>query len=295
MATSFEETAIVLRVVPYEDRHRIVTALSEKRGKITAIANNAVNSRRYGAALQPFAASGWRMAERAGANLYRLDEAILKRGYEGIRKHFEILTLASLLNDILLRIAPENEACLELFKLHSNTLALLEDWANEAETLDPIRYFQVLNGYFSKILQWNGTQPQLMRCLSCERSLLDFSENEELRASIITAGWVCSHCRHYRIDTPDQEVLAIHQKYISITQAALGDFYLALTHPIRKSFEVFSPNLSDQHKLFQFLLSLLQYHVPGFEKAPLQTLRFIPEFKDWIQTEPEQSPNRPNL
>ncbi|RYZ71844.1 MAG: DNA repair protein RecO, partial [Proteobacteria bacterium] len=165
MAVTFEDTAIVLRVVPYEDRHRIVTALSESRGKISAMANNAVNSRRFGSALQPFAASTWRMAERNGSQLLRLDEAVLKRGFEGIRKHFEILTIASVLNDMILRVAPENEAVTELFKLHSNALALLEDWANEAETLDPIRYFQVLNGYFSKLLQWNGTQPQLMRCL----------------------------------------------------------------------------------------------------------------------------------
>jgi DNA repair protein RecO len=279
MSHSFEETTIVLRVVPFEDRHRIVTALSETRGKITAMANNAVNSRRFGSALQPFSAATWSLVEREGASLFRLDEAVLKKGFEGLRRHFESLCVASCFTEIMLKIAPENEASLDLFKLHSNALFGLEEKALAVESMDLLSIYQILNAYFAKLLHWNGTQPQIMKCLSCERSILDFEPDTIFRASMVTAGWVCPDCKSYSFELPDQESLPLHRKFLTLTQRATGDFAFALTHPIRKCFEVFEGNLEDQRNLYQLLLALLHYHVPGFDRAPMKSLSMMAEFK----------------
>src|SRR6478735_8305092 len=94
------DTAIILRAIPYEERHRIVTALTEQHGQVTAMAKNSIASRRFGGALDPFVASEWFFSQKPGADLLLLQEAVVKRAYEGLRKDFERLSLASVLNEL---------------------------------------------------------------------------------------------------------------------------------------------------------------------------------------------------
>jgi len=275
MSATFEETAIVLRSVPYEERHRVVTALTEHYGKISALARNAVQSRRFGGTLEPFTAATWRMGETRG-DLYHLDEATIRKDFAGLRKDFEILSLASVFNELMLRLAPEREPCLDLFKLHSNALAILEEMANTGKPAEPRTLLALLNAYLSKVLQWNGTQPSLMRCLGCERSLLDFSAETRLRCHISVACWTCPDCRTVKPDTAADYAPGFQHQYFEATQAAIGDFYIGLSSPIRKATELAQGTLEDQKLLFALLESLLIYHVPGFDRAPLKGLRFLP-------------------
>src|SRR5476649_2404312 len=87
------DTAIILRTVLYEERHRIVTALTEAHGLVTAMAKNCISSRRFGGALDPFVASEWLFTEKPGAEVLQLQEAVAKRSFEGLRKDFERLSL----------------------------------------------------------------------------------------------------------------------------------------------------------------------------------------------------------
>lgn len=276
MAETFEDTAIVLRSVPYEERHRVVTALTEKHGKIGALARNAIQSRRFGGTLEPFAASTWRMGETRG-DLYHLDEATIRKDFAGLRKDFEILSLASVFNELMLRLAPEREPCIDLFKLHSNALAELEEMADAGKAVPPRILLALLNAYLSKVLQWNGTQPQLLRCLGCERSLLDFPADARLRCHISVACWTCPDCRGVKPDSAADYAPGFQHQFFEATQAAIGDFYIGLSTPIRKVPELAQGSLEDQKLLFSLMESLLIYHVPGFDRAPLKGLRFIPE------------------
>lgn len=280
MGVSFEDTAIVLRAVPYEERHRIVTALTENHGKISALARNSIQSRRFGGCLDPFTASTWRLTERPGAELFQVEEAMIRKSFEGLRKDFEILALASVFNELMLRLAPERENCIDLFKLHSNALALLEELAlasTSEKAPDPRILLALLNAYLSKVLQWNGTQPQLLRCLGCERSLLDFSAETRLRCHISVACWTCPNCLSAIPDTASDYAPGFQHRFFEATQAAVGDFYIGLTTPIRKVPELVQASLTDQKLLFNLMESLLIYHVPGFDRTPLKGLRFLPE------------------
>lgn len=280
MSEVFEDTAIVLRAVSYEERHRVVTALTENHGKISAIARNAIQSRRFGGCLDPFVASVWRIAENRGTDLFRVEGTIVRKSFEGLRKDFEILALASVFNELMLRLAPEREKCLDLFKLHSNALALLEELAlvtSAAQAADPRVLLILLNAYLSKILQWNGTQPQLLRCLGCERSLLDFSAETRLRCHISVACWTCPNCLSAKPDSASDYAPGFQHQYFEATQSAIGDFYIGLTTPIRKVPELAQASLADQKLLFKLMESLLIYHVPGFDRNPLKGLRFLPE------------------
>jgi len=274
MSASFEDLAIVLRAVPYEERHRIVTALTEHNGKITGMAKNAIQSRRFGGCLEIFTASVWKMSERTGAELFHVEDATIKRDFAGLRKNFEILALASVFNELMLRLAPEREPCLDLFKLHSNALASLEEMTS-LKDVDPRVLLGTLNSYLAKILQWNGTQPQLLRCMGCERGLLEFASHIRLRCHISVAGWTCPDCKDTKPDSAEDYAPGFQHRFFEATQAAVGDFYLGLTTPIKKIPETIQASVEDQKLLFSLLISLFIYHVPGFDRRELNGLKFL--------------------
>jgi len=80
---TIRDLAIVLRSIPFEERHRVVTALTEHHGKVTALARNCVHSKRYGGVLEPFTAGLWNFVLKPGADLVSLREAVVRRGFEG--------------------------------------------------------------------------------------------------------------------------------------------------------------------------------------------------------------------
>jgi DNA repair protein RecO len=266
---SQRDLAIVLRVVPFEERHRIVTALSENHGRISGLARNAIQSRRFGGALEPFAAAEWRFNERPGAELVRIDEAIIRRGYEGLRLDFERLALASVFNELMLKAAPERQPAPELFRLHANALALLEEDAKAGASADPLSLIRLLNAYIAKLLQLLGSQPSIAACLRCEKSLLELPQDEELACSVADAGWVCGSCR--RIEGSSQ----FHDLRQRVTVRAFIDFLASLQTPVRKLSECLAAGLAEHRSLQSFLEGVLAYHLPGFDRERLKGLKFL--------------------
>ncbi|CAK9250350.1 unnamed protein product [Sphagnum jensenii] len=186
------DLAIVLRTTAFQDRHRIVTALTENFGLVSGMARNAIQSRRFGGSLDPFVAAEWSFIDKPGADLLRIEEATVRRSYEGFRGDFERLTLASVMNEIMIKVAPAREACPDLFRLHANALAYLEDQALKKA---PPESLSLLNGYITKVLQWSGNQPQLSHCMGCGLSIDNLSNEQSLTCVVADAGWVCVNCR----------------------------------------------------------------------------------------------------
>jgi DNA repair protein RecO len=242
------DLAIVLRSIAYEERHRIVTALTENHGQVSALARNAIQSRRFGGTLEPFAAAEWHFAEKPGAELVRLDEAHIRRDYQGLRADFDSLSMASAFNEFMLRLAPRNEPCPELFKLLSNALAVVE------ETPGAGRNIALLNAFLSKLLQWSGSQPQLGQCFGCHKAL-DAADPSDCR----------SNERKHSTET----------RHLRVTPAAIRDFETGLSIPIRQAGALLKAGDREHRELFRFIEALLVYHVPGFDKNPLKSLRFL--------------------
>lgn len=270
------QVAIILRSIPYEERHRIVTALTTDDGQVSAIAHNAIQSRRFGGALEPFTACQWISSSKPGTELARLEEAKTLRAFEGIRKDFERLSLASVFTELMLRLAPQHQACSDLFRLHSNALAALDE--EKESTLK--FHLSLLNGYLTKLLQWSGSQPRILHCLSCSIHVEKLDSEESLKCVIPDAGWVCSTCRkegtrhiHRRDDYSGSSQL--EHSLLKISPRAIFDFHLGLAVPIRQV-PGFSLALETEQKdLFQFLEALFIYHIPGFDQKPLKSLRFL--------------------
>jgi recombinational DNA repair protein (RecF pathway) len=282
---SKRDLAIILKSIPYEERNRIVTALTESHGVVSALARNAIQSRRFGGTLEAFVASEWTFVEKPGTELLRLEEAVIRRAYDGLRADFERLSVASAMNELMLKVAPKHEPCPELFRLHANALAFLEDGAlsesNSSKDRQPpgaldSETLALLNGYLTKLLQWSGNQPQLGKCLGCETPLAKMGYHQSLNCIVSDAGWICPNCRtsdthHVR----DRQGLSFHHASLRVTPAAIRDFQMSLHLPIRQIPSAAEASRREHQDLFKFLEALAIFHLPGFEQTPLKSLRFI--------------------
>jgi DNA repair protein RecO len=255
----------VLKTYPYKERDLIAVLFSEKRGKFSGIARNGVQSRRFGGCLDLFTCSEFeldlktiRLAEATDEALVQVLSAQLKHASGSLGKAFEKLSGASALNEILLRSIPSQRPAPELFKLYSNALFAIEE--NPPEKALPI-----VNAFILKITQWLGVQPQLTRCLSCSKPLNEI-EGDRVMAQVAQGAWICSGCTQERSE-------------ISLTKNVILDAYHSMLHPIRKiEFVAFQ---KEHEELLDFLEKHLQYFVPGLDRAPLGSLRFL-KSPEWL-------------
>lgn len=280
---SKRDLAIVLKSIPYEERNRIVTALTESHGVVSALARNAIQSRRFGGTLEAFVASEWTFVEKPGTELLRLEEAVIRRAYDGIRADFELLSVASVMNELMIKVAPKHEPCPDLFRLHANALAYLEETAlkgKKSQLLKPgaldNETLALLNGYMTKLLQWSGNQPQLERCLGCETSISQMQRNQSLNCIVNDAGWICPNCRSSDTQhVKDRQGISFRHSSLRVTPAAIRDFQMSLHLPIRQIPTAIEASNREHLDLFKFLEALAIFHLPGFEQKPLKSLRFL--------------------
>ena len=266
------DLAIVLRSIVYEERHRIVTALTEQHGVVSALAKNAIQSRRFGGTLDIFAASEWHFTLRPNADLCMLSEAHIREPFAGLRGDFTKLAVGSALNELILKMAPQHESSLDLFKLHSNALSVLSTAPDGSE-------LAILNAYLAKLLQWSGSQPRLHSCLQCGVELESLAPQAEMNCLVADAGWVCPDCcanstRH--IQGQSTEGQKLHHTLLKLNKESIQDFQLSLSIPIKQVPQKIRVKTEKQRELFQFLEGLLIYHIPGFDRLPIKSLRFIP-------------------
>lgn len=273
------ELAIVLRSVATGERDRVVTALTETGGLRAGLARNSIQSRRFGGALEMFTAAEWSFVARPGQELVSLREATVRRAFEGVRKDLNRLGLAGAFSEILLKLLQPGESAPELFKLHSNALAHLEeDGASVA----------LLIVYVTKVLSWSGHQPRWLHCLACEKPLSDLWREHQTRTEgtasadtaeatwlacrIPEAGWLCPECR-LSAGSAQQAHVGLTGSHISLHAAAEAGAKLHL--PIRQAVREFALGLPEQRELLEFVRSLLLFHVPGFDRQPLRSLEFV--------------------
>ncbi|MEN9723417.1 MAG: hypothetical protein RJB38_1403 [Pseudomonadota bacterium] len=270
------DRAIILRSVAFEDRHRIVTAITEAHGRVSALARNSVQSRRFGGALELFTAADWIWNQRfESSELLQLQEAQALRSHEGIRLDFQKMAMASLFSELMVRVSPEREACLDLFKLHANALAALEEGV-----FSPTPPIALLNGYLAKLLQWSGNQPRFQHCLDCGKTLQSYWEAGSSQVAVLTmvvqaGGWICSECRIQGL-THIQERSEIQGiEILEVGTDAMADCLMSLVTPIRQVPLTAHASDSAHRSLFRVLEAFLVFHLPGFDRLPLKSLQFL--------------------
>ena len=262
------ELCYVLKTIPFKERDLIAILFSETRGKFTGIARNGVQSRRFGGSLDLFVASDFsidtktiRISEATSGTgdekLVQILSATARHTPTLLSKSFEKLSAASCLNEILIKGLPSHKPAAEIFKLYSNCIFALEE-------MDANRAIAIVNAFILKFTQWLGLQPSLTRCLACEKTLGEV-KGEGVFVQVSQGSWLCTDCVHDR-----------KGKYLSKT--LMFDAYQSLLNPIRKT--NFEADPKEHEVLLEFLEQHLIYYVPGFDKQPLTSSRFLksPEF-----------------
>ncbi len=241
------------------------------------MAKNSVQSRRFGGALDLFAASDWIFRFKPNNDLAFLNEAQVRESFDHLRKNFEKFSLASALTEFLLRVAPQNQACPDLFQLHANALFALDQNPN---TQGSEVFF--LNCYLMRLLHWSGNRPQLNACLQCQNSLETLDAYPEINCLIVDAGWTCPACRtHSQRHIDESRAQGFEQSFFRVTPKALLEIQLVLGAPIRRILlsSLAPQNIQEQQKeqadLFRWIEALFIYHIPGFDQRPMKSLRFI--------------------
>jgi hypothetical protein len=253
------ELCYVLKTFPFKERDLIAVMFSETRGRFSAIARNGVQSRRFGGSLDLFTCSEFeidpktiRIAEASDEALLSVLSAQVKHSSQTLSKSFDKLSGASCINELLIRMLPPLKASSSVFKLYSNALMALE-------TLPEDRAISIVNAFILKMTQWLGVQPSLTRCLHCEKQLNEV-EGEVVYPQVDKGAWICKACM------PEHRANALSKTLIL-------DAFHSMLNPIRKI--EFQANRDEHEQLLGFLEQHLQYFVPGFDKAPLSSIRFL--------------------
>ena len=253
------ELAIVLKTVAYEDRHRIITAISENHGKITAMAKNAIGSRRFGANLEPFSAAIWKWTDKrdftvAGENrMLFLESCEPKRSFEGIRLSFESLSIASIASELVIKTAPAWTPCPELFKLHANFLALVDENPKASVHVQ----LTLVLGLMIKILHFHGLNPRLTEC--------------QLFALIEDAGFSC--CERPR------NSIRLDLSFLEISPIALKTLATLFQNPIRKALDLGlmleQVPLAPLTEALQYLKLMLHFHLATLGQTEIKSLQIF--------------------
>ena len=253
------QVCYVLKTFPYKERDLIAVMLSEHRGKFSGIARNGIQSRRFGGSLDLFIASEFeldsktiRLNDMNDETLVQILSATIKHSSNTLSKSFEKLSAASCINELLIKALPPHKNSPEIFNLYANTLIALE------EAL-PERAISLVNAFILKFTQWLGVQPSLTRCLVCEKTLSEVSGNEVF-LQVSKGAWICETCLPERSKT-------------SLTKTVILDAYHSMLQPIRKI--EFQASENEQAALLDYLEQHLLYFVPGLDKGPLSSMRFL--------------------
>lgn len=274
-----KDLAIVLRSVQYEDRHRIVTALTLDGGLVSALARNSIYSRRFGGSLDLFVASDWVFSSRPGAELVQLLEAEVRESFDPIRKDLIKVALASVLTEVALRVVPPREPCPEFFRLYSNALVGVVELNSGAGQV-----LAFLNAYLVKVLHWTGNQPGLRCCLSCGAGLDEQGQGAKVWGELSSASWICQKCVQAGGDVlsgrslwcPESQTSGGRKDFGSgLSPAGIQDLGRFMQLPIRECLRELQGGASEHHLLLFFIQDLLAYHLPGFGTERVKSVGYL--------------------
>ncbi len=165
--------AIVLRVTDYGEADRIVTLLTERHGKVSALARGAKKSRkRFGAALGLFGCGEASLRERS--DLWILEELHAQRGFLRLGQELGRFGHACYVCELCQHLCPPHEPEPQVYALLCAFLQRLDDLPlSDRPSVSPLRSFEL------RLLDAVGLGLSLRACAACGADLA-----RELEASL---------------------------------------------------------------------------------------------------------------
>lgn len=175
---SYRDQAVVLRSHKFGEADRVVVLLTEKHGKVRAVARGVRKTRSsIGARLEPM--SHVDVSLRRGRGLDTVSEVRLVEPFAALRNDLDRTAQAMAMLEAVDTLTPDSEPVAHLYDILSRALRTLN------ERMSPF----MLGAFFWRLLLIEGHAPQTEACVRCgeEGSLTSFD--------VIEGGAHCAACR----------------------------------------------------------------------------------------------------
>lgn len=151
--------AIVVRVLDYGERDRVVSLFSRERGKLSAFARGArVSRHRFAGTLELFHLLAAEVRERAGNDLWVLENAAVESAFGSLRGDLAAIACAGYACELARELVRDSEPHEALFDLLAGYLARLD--------APPAMPWE-LRGFELGALREAGLMPRLNDCARC--------------------------------------------------------------------------------------------------------------------------------
>ena len=240
----FTNLSIVLHAFRYAERDLVVHMLTENHGKVTAMAKNAVHSRRFGGSLQNLAASTVTWVQKPHSEMARIDEAVIRNEFKNLPLDYERMSMAALLVEFCAKVLENGVPQRDIFLCLSNALFHLDAGA-------PI--LSVANAFFAKALRHLGYAPNLTHCGDCHEAadVIARARPEDLFYWDEAGGaLLCARCLGAGLVRRSNQVLD-HELII---------LYCAL---LARSFKDLGQVPGPHEALFKLLKGFIHHHIPA--------------------------------
>ena len=176
--------AVILRRTAYGEADLIVTLLTERFGKVSALARAARRSKkRFSGALETFTVSRIELRERRGSHLLALTGASVTRSYFSLASDMARFAPASYATELVRELTAGGEPAGAVFRLLVDLYETL--------TTNPNRF--AMRVFEMRLLDYLGLAPAVDRCVACQRAADDASDGRFLWDPV-RGGTVCLTC-----------------------------------------------------------------------------------------------------
>jgi len=184
--------AVILQTYRYSDTSKILRLMTIEHGPCSAIAKGALRPRsRFGGMLEPFIEGDATLYLKEGRDLHTLSGFDLVRERRGLGRSMRTFTIASVLCELVMRLAPEHRDDRLYRSLVSGLDALLD--ATDVGGLEHVW----------ALVSALGFHPELERCLRCGRTIA----SERARFDYAAGGLYCSDCATPGLEPAELETL----------------------------------------------------------------------------------------
>jgi len=193
--------SVVLRTYPYGDTSKILRLMTETHGPRSAIAKGARRpGSRFGGLIESFAEGDATLYLKENRDLHTLSDFDLVRDRQGLGVDLDRFTGASILCELVMRLAPEHRDD-RLFRTLVHALdALLEARPGRARAVS-------LRGIW-RIIEVLGFAPDLRRCVECGRPV---ESGAAARFDFAAGGLRCPGCGREGVDLSAREVAVLRR------------------------------------------------------------------------------------
>lgn len=233
--------AIVLRVIPYGEKDRILTIYTRRFGKLSAIAKGSRNPlTRLAPATQLFTHAHYFLAQ--GKTFEVITQVRIIETFERLRRDVNLMAACAQCCEMLMKSIPDGEPDSEMFDDLLSALRIANSGAG-SETL--------LAAFISRLLMHVGYMPELSRCVRCGGAI-----SGDVLFSTEHGGAVCAACSN------------IVGFDASVSSVALRLMRKAVRFGLYEAVHSGAPEMA-AYELSSILTRFWQYHF----QAVLQSLR----------------------